>query len=354
MIPYWPPRTPSLRVENSQAGRTDFHDELSYASDVEVLRGPWRRHAQHEDLRVHPPFLHEPVPICDRLPLISVCSQLMYNAFVSSYGDILHWNRYGWTFTYEPAWTALIAALAQGFFLHRCWIVSKSIGIGRGRTGNHGFTRCGHRLDCGSRCSSILHGDFNCHRPGHDMADSHCHPRSRHFHRFDHPSAQDEDWFQEDGKTSFSISRCARSPIPPLSQEKTLSRVVRVTFETALITSLVALVDLLLYVIMGKRNSIHLAFQLVVGKTYNHSIMVTLLSQTRIRSELDSNSLGRMADSGSGQTKPHKINTGITVTRTQIRVADHLDYSMHSIKSMSPSERGEEERDANSVKDRIA
>ncbi|KAJ6586466.1 hypothetical protein DFH09DRAFT_1143443 [Mycena vulgaris] len=51
---------------------------------------------------------------------------IMYDTFVTGYGRIDHWNRYGWTLIYEPAWTTFITALAQGFFLHRCGQVTRS------------------------------------------------------------------------------------------------------------------------------------------------------------------------------------------------------------------------------------
>lgn len=73
--------------------------------------------------------------------------EILYDSFVTGYGRIGYWNKvsptyltsswalayspqlgyqYNWTFTYELGWTALIALIAQIFFLHRCFLVTKS------------------------------------------------------------------------------------------------------------------------------------------------------------------------------------------------------------------------------------
>ncbi|KAJ7626946.1 hypothetical protein FB45DRAFT_1029321 [Roridomyces roridus] len=120
-------------------------------------------------------------------------------------------------------------------------------------------------------------------------------------------------------------------PVRSIFQEKTLSRIVRVSFETAALTSFLAIVDLLVYITTGKENTAHLAFQMVVGKTYNHSVMVPLLARTRIRNEFDSNSAGRLGNSDSGGTRPTGPAVGVTVTRTQIRVTDRVEIPMKAL-----------------------
>ncbi|KAJ7472780.1 hypothetical protein FB451DRAFT_1250681 [Mycena latifolia] len=253
--------------------------------------------------------------------------QLLYDAFVTGYGRILYFNKYGWTFFYEPAWTALIAALAQLFFLQRCWTVTKSPWVvGAGGLG------IAISLGAGIATSAGL-------------------VKVPYYTSTSQVIVQATTWLIATAVTDVGISIILvmhlRKMKTGFKKEKTLSRIVRVTFETAALTSVIAIVDLLLYITMGKHNTIHLAFQLIVGKTYNHSVMVTLLSRTKIRSDFDSNSAGRIGNTDSNGTKPA---AGITVTRTQIRITDHLEYPM---KSIVPSERGEEEdldTDTNSTK----
>lgn len=235
--------------------------------------------------------------------------QLMYDAFITGYGRILYFNKYGWTFYYEPAWTALIAALAQGFFLRRCWVVTKSWWVLV--AGSLGIAL--------SLASGIAVTAGLIHEPYYTSTSQ--------------VLVEVTVWLIASAVTDLGISIILIIHLRKMktgfkNTEKTLSRIVRITFETAALTSVIATVDLLLYIAMGKQNTIHLAFQLIVGKTYNHSVMVTLLSRTKTRSEFDSNSGGRQGHTDSLATKPAG---GITVTRTQIRVADHVEYPMKSI-----------------------
>lgn len=81
------------------------------------------------------------------------------------------------------------------------------------------------------------------------------------------------------------------------SWSQMISRITRLAFETASLTALIAIVNAILYAGYGHRNSAHLFCQsnvLVrspsstnmpcsvnfnIGKMYNHSVMVTLLSR---------------------------------------------------------------------------
>ncbi|KAJ6545044.1 hypothetical protein DFH09DRAFT_1172533 [Mycena vulgaris] len=252
--------------------------------------------------------------------------QLLYSAFVTGYGRILYWNKYGWTFIYEPAWTALIAGMTQGFFLHRCWTVTRSLALVA--TGGLGIV-----VSFGAGIASTA-GLI----------------KVPYYTETSQIIVQVTTWLIATAITDVGISIILVMHLKKMKtgfkQEKMLSRIVRVTFETAALTSVIAIIDLLLYITMGKNNTIHLAFQLVVGKTYNHSVMVTLLARTKIRSEFDSNSAGRLGNTDSG-TKP---NPGITVTRTQIRVADHLEYPMKNIATSARGDEDDLETDTNSAK----
>ncbi|KAJ6586456.1 hypothetical protein DFH09DRAFT_1143423 [Mycena vulgaris] len=238
---------------------------------------------------------------------------IMYDAFVTGYGRIDYWNRYGWTLIYEPAWTACIAALSQGFFLHRCWQVTRSPIVLI--TGGVGLLVS---FGAGIAASAGLVA-----RP--------------YYTETSNIAVQVTTWLIASAVTDIGISiiliKHLRTMKTGFSKEKTLSRIVRLTFETAALTSLIALVDLIVYLVSGKVNCVHLAFQLVIGKMYNHSVMVTLLARARIRSEFDSTSAGRVGatDSISGN---RGTPGGITVTRTQIRITD-VAYPM---KSMTPTE----------------
>ncbi|KAJ6554096.1 hypothetical protein B0H10DRAFT_1231688 [Mycena sp. CBHHK59/15] len=243
---------------------------------------------------------------------------MMYDAFVTGYGRIGYWNKFGWPLIYELAWTAFIAALAQCFFLHRCWAVTRRVSV----------------LACG-----IL-GILVCFGAG--LASSIGLTAKPYYTETAVVVIQVTTWLIATAVTDLGISiiliqhlRKVKTGFKNVPQ--TLSRVVRLTFETAALTSVIALIDLVVYVTTGKKTAAHLVFQFLIGKMYNHSVMVTLLARKKIRNEYDSNSAGRQGtDSGTP-----KLNTaGITVTRTQIRVTEHVEYPM---KSLTPMEGNEEE-----------
>ncbi|KAJ7136829.1 hypothetical protein C8R44DRAFT_948514 [Mycena epipterygia] len=241
-------------------------------------------------------------------------------------------------------WTpqAFIAAMAQGFFLHRCWQLTRlptvlivgglgmGVSFGSGIAASVGLAARPYYTETPTIVIPVT---------AWLIALDICTKRKR-------------------GSKNLDVL------IYRELQEKTLSKIVRITFETAgifphsslrprlilvssALTSLIALADLIVYLISAKQNSAHLAFQLVIGKTYNHSIMVTLLSRTRIRSDFDSSGGRGATDSGGNKGMP---NPGITVTRTQIRVTDHVGYPM---KSLTPTEAEVEESEINGSSDKI-
>ncbi|KAJ7485957.1 hypothetical protein FB451DRAFT_1392667 [Mycena latifolia] len=278
--------------------------------------------------------------------------QMMYGAFVTGYGRIDHWNHFGWTLIYEPAWTAFIGAMAQGFFLHRCWQVTRSVivllagiagilvSLGAGIAGSR---RSGRQpiLHVRSQTSLIVVPitTWLIATAVTDIGISTI-----------LTPAQLEDGVQNNGTSHLvSIELHAHEPTRPTFRR----RIVRITFETAALTSVIALVDLVVYLTTGKKHGVHLAFQFVIGKTYNHSVMVTLLARTRIRNEFDSNSAGRIGTDSVRAASPVHFSTrltqsasqakgttpvGITVTRTQIRATDHIGYPMNPMKSITATE----------------
>ncbi|KAJ6609779.1 hypothetical protein B0H10DRAFT_2225577 [Mycena sp. CBHHK59/15] len=206
---------------------------------------------------------------------------MMYDAFVTGYGRIGYWNKYGWTLIFELPWTAFIAALAQSFFLHRCWTVTR-------------------------RPSVVVAGIFGimvCFGGG---------------------------------------LACSIGLIPKPYYTETAVVVVQSTtwlIATAALTSVLALINFIVFVTSGKKTAAHLIFQFMMGKMYNHSVMVTLLARKKFRDEYDSNSAGHQ---GNADSSFPKFNTavGITVTQTQIRTTDHVEYPM---RVLTPTEGNEGE-----------
>ncbi|KAJ6626474.1 hypothetical protein B0H10DRAFT_2185722 [Mycena sp. CBHHK59/15] len=253
---------------------------------------------------------------------------MMYDAFVTGYGRIGYWNKYGWTLIFELPWTlndlaqAFIAALAQSFFLHRCWTVTRRPSVVvAGIFGIMVNIRLLMRLDPLPDLPTLSYGSFDIYyfgAPGSlgstTVVEGLILSQIMHLLKF---------------KTGFKNT----------SSRTTLSRIVRLTFETAALTSVLALINFIVFVTSGKKTAAHLIFQFMMGKMYNHSVMVTLLARKKFRDEYDSNSAGHQ---GNADSSFPKFNTavGITVTQTQIRTTDHVEYPM---RVLTPTEGNEGE-----------
>ncbi|KAJ7649837.1 hypothetical protein FB45DRAFT_1049998 [Roridomyces roridus] len=199
--------------------------------------------------------------------------ELLYRAFIIHYGRITAWDHFSWTFGYEPAWTAIIAAMSQAFFLQRCYTVTRSIWVAI--AGGLGILLS---LAAGIAVTTSL-----SQRP--------------YYTETSVAVVQATIWLIATAVTDVGISIILATHLRKMNTG--FKQIVRLTFETAALTSLVAFIDLLLYITMGKQNTIHLALQMIVGNT-------------------------------------------------QIRITDHVEIPM---KSMVQSERGEEEdTDAGSAK----
>ncbi|TFK97438.1 hypothetical protein BDV98DRAFT_574472 [Pterulicium gracile] len=244
---------------------------------------------------------------------------ILYDTFVSGYGRIEHWDKYNWTFTYEPGFTASIALIAQVFFIHRCFVVSRSFVL----------------VAFSGTAAAVAFGA--------GIAVSVGAAEVKYYTRVDLVLVQVTIWLVATATTDLLISaalivklRNARTSFR--SKERMLSRMIRVTFETATLTSLIAIVDLIFYAGFGKGNSVHLFFQFIIGKMYSHSVMVTLLSRKRIR---QAGSDGINVVSNSGEHPTHGVNgqsdhksghgavSGVNVTTTCVTVTDPVQKKGH-------------------------
>lgn len=109
------------------------------------------------------------------------------------------------------------------------------------------------------------------------------------------------------------------------STERIVSKVVRLAFETASLTAIVATINTILFAGYGKENSGHLFFQLYVGKMYTHSVMVTLLARSKLRRDSGKNDgIHDMSDSvrwryrHKERSKRSSVAGGVSVTTVHI------------------------------------
>lgn len=190
--------------------------------------------------------------------------ELLYDTFIVGYGNIAHWNHFGWTFAYQSGWTALIAMVAQIFFLHRCFSITRSRAL---------VVLCGVGILLSfSAGVATSVGLF----------------RTQYFTRSNTPLPAVIVWLTATALTDVTISAvlifklwatkaCFRST------DRMLSRLIKLAFETAGLTTLVAICHLFtLLFAMYNRAVAHVFFHFIIAKMYSHSVMVTLLDRRKI------------------------------------------------------------------------
>lgn len=229
---------------------------------------------------------------------------LLYDSFIYGFGDIQHWNHFTWLFYYEPGFTALIAAIAQAFFLYRCYK----------------FTRLKWVLVLG-----IL-GMLLAFAAGCAVTDALS--KTDRFTQTFQAVPLGGIWLGSTAVTDLLISGTLIWSLKSVqtdfkSTKRLVSRIVHLSFETAALTTLVAFGNFVAS-FYAEQNTAHLLFQFVMGKMYSHSVMVTLLARKR---------LARTADNTSIKLDHISTNGGTISGATDSAVSGNLNFK-------HPSNRG--------------
>ncbi|TFL07875.1 hypothetical protein BDV98DRAFT_588323 [Pterulicium gracile] len=174
--------------------------------------------------------------------------ELLYDTFICPATTDFPIPQFGWTFAYQSGWTALIAMVAQIFFLHRCFSITRSRAL---------VVLCGVGILLSfSAGVATSVGLF----------------RTQYFTRSNTPLPAVIVWLTATALTDVTISAVLM-----------LSRLIKLAFETAGLTTLVAICHLFtLLFAMYNRAVAHVFFHFIIAKMYSHSVMVTLLDRRKI------------------------------------------------------------------------
>lgn len=263
---------------------------------------------------------------------------ILYDSFVTGFGRILYWNEfhgYQWTFTYEFFWTALIALIAHIFFLHRCFIVTRSylLLVAGGMGAAFSFA--------GGIATTVY-----IFRAGY-------------YTRTEIALVPFILWLLATSITDVSISavlilKLRRTRTILRSSERILSSLMCLAFETAALTSVVAILNLITYAGFGTKNSIHLFFQFTIGKMYSHSVMVTLLARAKLRTHAEADEsattystpritfAGYHSDSNADlvasvpRRRPHSFSTRPAGVRQTVTCSNVHDYYKEKSSELLP------------------
>lgn len=193
----------------------------------------------------------------------------LYRCAVTFYGNFDKFDDTDWSLWWEIAVTALIGSIAQSFFLERCWNATKSwIVLGLGAAGiltslGAGFAST-IKFQMIKRLSLVpnIPGPILVFLIGTAVVDLYI--------------AIVLIWSITRVKTRFRKT------------ETIIARIIRLTFQTSALTATIAILNVVLYLALPGQ-AYHLLPQMIMGKIYVISVMVTLSARTGMREIMEQN-----------------------------------------------------------------
>lgn len=195
--------------------------------------------------------------------------KILYRDTVQYYGNFDKFDEPDWSLWWEIAVTAIIGAISQLFFLERCWSATKSyivVGIcGAGiLTALASGIASTVKFEMVRRLSRVpeIPIPISIFLIGTAVVDL--------------------------GIASVLIWNITRVKSRFRKTETIIGRIIRLTFQTSALTATIAVLNVILYLALPG-EAYHLLPQLVMGKIYVISVMVTLSARTGMREILEQN-----------------------------------------------------------------
>ncbi|KAJ7704570.1 hypothetical protein B0H17DRAFT_899288, partial [Mycena rosella] len=198
---------------------------------------------------------------------------VLYRTIVTHYGDYQYFDMQTWTMWAEPGITALIGFLAQLFFMERCVRV----------TNYSPYVIAGLSLRACSILFIWVHVSISA-------------SKVKHFSLMSKIPIPISFWLISTTVTDLAITAIlcvalwrSRRNTSHARTETVISRLIRLSIETSLVTSVVALVNLGLYFGMITA-AYHLLPQFSMCRVYTITVLVTLMTRDSLRRELNGES----------------------------------------------------------------
>ncbi|KZW01106.1 hypothetical protein EXIGLDRAFT_719492 [Exidia glandulosa HHB12029] len=234
----------------------------------------------------------------------------LYRCAVRFYGDFDKFDDTDWSLWWEIAMTAIIGTIAQSFFLTRCWSAVKSkiiVVVG----GAAIITSLIAGIDSTVQFQNIRRLSLVPNIPVPITL-----------------------WLSATAVIDVGIAvvlvvALIRMKTPFRKTEAIITKMIRVTMETSSLTAATAVVNLVLYLALPG-EAYHLLPQLVMGKFYAISVMVTLASRKELRDIIEQAEYASYITStmaGSNKTAP----TGIKVTTTTTVGEPNADIELGNV-----------------------
>ncbi|KAG9019136.1 hypothetical protein FRB90_006204, partial [Tulasnella sp. 427] len=193
--------------------------------------------------------------------------KILYRCTVEFYGNFDKFDDTDWTLWWEIAVTAIIGAMSQSFFLERCWGATKSwivlivggAGILTSLASGIASTIMFQNIQRLSRVPEIP-GPILVFLIGTAVVDL--------------------------GIAAVLVWSITRVKSKFRKTETIIGRIIRITFQTSALTATIAVLNVVLYLTLPG-EAYHLLPQLIMGKIYVISVMVTLSARSAIREILE-------------------------------------------------------------------
>ena len=236
----------------------------------------------------------------------------LYRNAVLFYGNFLKFDEQDWSLWWEIGVTALAGTIAQVFFLERCYSATKNkivlFGVGLTIAASLGF----------GIASSV---EFQ-----------------RIVRLSEVPKIQNPivPWLSLTAFLDVLISviliyALLRVKTPFRKTEAVITKIIRVTMETSSVTASIAVINLVLYVALPGL-AYHLLPQLIMGKMYAISVMVTLSSRKDLQEIMSSPPTTSYYESTRGRTVGANPPTnGVVVTTSYQQSVDDNKSRNHDI-----------------------
>lgn len=237
----------------------------------------------------------------------------LYRCAVTYYGDFTKFDEQDWSLFWEIGVTALIGTVAQIFFLERCFSATKNK-IVAGIVFLMIMTSLGFGIASSIEFQRIVHLSLVPEIPKPIIG-----------------------WLTATAVLDVLISAILiytllRVKTPFRKTEAVITKIIRVTAETSTVTASIAVINLVLYLALPGL-AYHLLPQLIMGKMYAISVMITLSSRKDLQEIMSSPPTTSYYEStrGRAQTNGSIPTGGVVVTTSYQQNVDDTKSRGHDI-----------------------
>ncbi|KAF8740479.1 hypothetical protein RHS02_04587, partial [Rhizoctonia solani] len=254
----------------------------------------------------------------------------LYRNAVTYYGDFLMFDSQDWSLFWEIGVTAILGSIAQVFFLERAYSVSSSLNTIDQSNESPPTTQATK-----SKIVLVVVGTIIAVSLGFGIASSVEFQRIVRLSLVPSIPVPIIGWLTLTAVLDVLISAILiytllRVRTPFRKTEAVITKIIRVTMETSSVTASIAVINLVLYLALPGQ-AYHLLPQLIMGKMYAISVMVTLSSRKDLQEIMSSPPTTSYYESTRGRAAGPTPQNGVVVTTSYQQNVDDSKGRPHDI-----------------------